>query len=82
MIPINNYDLNQLLHLGFKGYCFTYPKRKEVFAWMQQSFNQDDYYVELGTYYFVRNPSAETMMRLLFQDHLERTITRKEDIPT
>jgi hypothetical protein len=80
MIQINNYDLNQLLHLGFKGYCFDYPKRVEVLKWMQQNFNQDDYYVELGTYYFVRNPPAETMMLLLFQDHIKQTITQKKDI--
>lgn len=69
MIELRNTP-KDLLQLGFTGYALS--GREEVFDWIEQTFNADDYYLRKDNIVFLRNPSAET---LLFLKHDKEILT-------
>jgi len=77
MIHIKN-TARDLLRLGFTGYRFignpTYAAQ-----WIEERFNPDDYWQLEGITIFVRNLTAETMLRLAFHDRILDTVVMQRN---
>ena len=67
MIALRNTP-KDLLRLGFTG--FALGGREEVFDWIEQTFNIDDFYVRHNNVIFLRNPAAETLLFLMYDKEI------------
>jgi hypothetical protein len=75
MIKLKN-SAKLLLNLNFTGYIIHHDNREEVLLWLEKSLDKSDYYGKEGNTIFLRNPAAEIMLKLKFNDYIVETLTR------